>query len=185
MPQWTVGPRGAVHGADLLVFDLDPGVPANVLDCAEVALRLRDALAEDGLDAYPKSSGQKGMQLYVPIHPAAPGRTSDYAKALAERLQEAHPDRIVARMDKRLRRGKVFIDWSQNNPAKTTVAPYSLRATGHPTVSTPLDWREVESAEHPADLRFTADDVRSRVDEYGDLFAPLRATHRPKLPDGR
>jgi len=185
VPQWTVGPRGAVRGADLLVFDLDPGAPATVVDCAEVALRLRDALADDGLDAYPKSSGQKGMQLYVPIRPAAPGRTSEYAKGLAERLQEAHPDRIVARMDKRLRGGKVFIDWSQNNPAKTTVAVYSLRAAERPTVSAPVGWDEVADARRPADLRFTADEVRARVDEHGDLFAPLLADRRPRLPDAR
>ena len=185
VPQWTVGPRGAVRGADLLVFDLDPGAPATVVDCARVALLLRDALAGDGLDAYPKSSGKKGMQLYVPIRPAAPGRTSDYAKSLAERLTADHPDRIVARMDKRLRGGKVFIDWSQNNPAKTTVAPYSLRAADRPTVSAPLTWDEVDDAGRPADLRFTADEVRARVDEHGDLFAPLLAGSRPRLPDGR
>ena len=183
VPQWTVGPRGAVRGADLLVFDLDPGPPATAVDCADVARRLRDALADDGLEAYPKSSGQKGMQLYVPIRPAAPGRTSEYAKALAERLQEAHPDRVVARMDKRLRGGKVFIDWSQNNPAKTTVAVYSLRAAERPTVSTPVTWDEVAYARRPADLRFTADDVRARVDDLGDLFAPLLAARRPRLPD--
>ena len=184
VPQWTVGPRGGVHGADLLVFDLDPGAPATAVECAQVALRLRDALAEDHLDAYPKSSGQKGMQLYVPIRPAAPGRTSAYAKGLAERLQEAHPDTVVARMEKRLRGGKVFIDWSQNNPAKTTVAVYSLRAAEHATVSAPLSWDEVADARRPADLRFTAEEVRARVAEQGDLFAPLRDPHRPPLPDG-
>lgn len=185
VPQWTVGPRGAVRGADLLVFDLDPGAPATAVDCARVALLLRDALTGDGLDAYPKSSGRKGMQLYVPIKPAAPGRTSEYARALAERLTAEHPGEVVARMDKRLRGGKVFIDWSQNNPAKTTIAPYSLRATERPTVSAPLTWDEVEDAGSPADLRFTADEVRARVDEHGDLFAPLLARSRPRLPGGR
>lgn len=184
VPQWTVGPRGGARGADLLVFDLDPGAPATVVDCAQVALRLRDALADDGLDAYPKSSGRKGLQLYVPIRPAASGRTSEYARALAERLHEERPGKIVARMDKRLRGGKVFIDWSQNNPAKTTVAPYSLRAAERPTVSAPVTWDEVEKARRPADLRFTADEVRARVDGHGDLFAPLRASRRPRLPDG-
>lgn len=183
VPQWTVGPRGGEHGADLLVFDLDPGAPATSVECARVALLLRDALAADGLDAYPKSSGKKGMQLYVPIRAAASGRTSEYAKAMAERLTEEHPDLVLARMDKRLRHGKVFIDWSQNNPAKTTVCVYSLRAAEAPTVSAPLTWAEVENATAPADLRFTADQVRERVAAHGDLFAPLNAADRPRLPD--
>ncbi|HEY3684295.1 MAG TPA: non-homologous end-joining DNA ligase [Streptosporangiaceae bacterium] len=183
VPQWTVGPRGGAHGADLLVFDLDPGTPATAVECARVAMLLRDVLAADGLDAYPKSSGKKGMQLYVPIHPAASGRTSEYAKSLAERLTEEHPDLVVARMEKRLRPGKVLIDWSQNNPAKTTVAVYSLRAADTPTVSAPLTWAEVENATAPADLRFTANEVRDRVEADGDLFAPLLAADRPHLPE--
>ncbi|MCW2506211.1 MAG: ATP-dependent ligase [Actinomycetia bacterium] len=179
VPQWKVGPRGKVHGSDLVVFDLDPGAPASITECCEVALRLREELAADGLDAYPKTSGSKGMQLYAPIKPAPGEATSEYAKGLAERLERADPELIVSKMRRTLRPGKVFIDWSQNNPAKTTVAPYSVRARAEPTVSTPLTWDEVEAAEG---LRFTTEDVLTRVGELGDLFEPLLDPHRPKLP---
>jgi bifunctional non-homologous end joining protein LigD len=183
VPQWKAGPRGKVHNPDLLVFDLDPGAPATVAECAVVALRLRDELAADGLTAYAKTSGSKGMQLYAAIKPAPePDATSDYAKGLAERLERADPKLIVSRMRRSLRPGKVFIDWSQNNPAKTTVAPYSVRARAEPTVSTPVTWDEVQACESPMDLRFTTDDVLDRVARDGDLFAPLLDATRPKLP---
>jgi bifunctional non-homologous end joining protein LigD len=183
VPQWRVGPRGGVRGVDLLVFDLDPGAPATVVECARVAAALRDALAEDGLTAYPKTSGSKGMQLYAPIVPTEPGRTSEYAKALAERVEREQPALVVSRMRRDLRPGKVFIDWSQNNPAKTTVAPYSVRARARPTVSTPLDWDEVLAAEDPTQLVFAIDDVLARVAEHGDLLAPLvDPEDPPKLP---
>lgn len=181
IPQWTVGPRGARHDPDRLVFDLDPGPPATVVECARVAVLLRAALAGDGLDVYAKTSGSKGMQLYSAVRTTAPEQTSDYAKALAERLATEHPDLVVARMAKNLRPGKVFIDWSQNNQYKTTVAPYSLRARPLPTVSTPLTWAEVESCERPEDLVFTADDVLDRVDEHGDLLAGLLTDDPPAL----
>ena len=173
VPQWTVGPRGARRPPDLLVFDLDPGEPANIADCCRVAERLREVLGEDGHTAYAKTSGSKGMQLYCAVRTRRPEKTSEYAKSLAERLAEEHPGEIVAKMAKALRPGKVLIDWSQNNPAKTTIAPYSLRGRALPTVSTPLRWEEVESCRKPAELVFTSDDVLDRVEEFGDLFADL------------
>jgi bifunctional non-homologous end joining protein LigD len=182
VPQWKVGPRGKVHGADLLVFDLDPGAPASIVECCRVARWLRDELAEDGLTAYPKTSGSKGMQLYAPIREAPDDATSAYAKHLAERLEKREPDLVVSRMRRALRPGKVLIDWSQNNAAKTTVAPYSVRARPAPTVSTPIDWDEVEACRSSADLQFRTDDVLDRVADLGDLFAPLLAKSRPKLP---
>lgn len=182
VPQWRVGSRGKVHGADLLVFDLDPGEPASIVECCRVALLLRDELAADGLAAYPKTSGSKGMQLYAPIKEAADGATSTYAKQLAERLARSEPGLVVSSMRRALRPGKVLIDWSQNNAAKTTVAPYSVRARPEPTVSTPVGWDEVEACRSAEELRFRTDDVLTRVGEYGDLFAPLLAASRPRLP---
>jgi bifunctional non-homologous end joining protein LigD len=173
VPQWTVGPRGGVRGADRLVFDLDPGPPATIVECAEVACLLREALAEDGLQTWAKTSGSKGMQLYVPLEPVSPEKVHTYAKALAQRLEKAHPKLIVHRMEKALRPHKVLIDWSQNSAAKTTVAPYSLRARPLPTVSTPVTWAEVEACEKPEDLRFLATDVLDRVDADGDLFGAM------------
>ncbi len=182
VPQWTVGRDGDARGADLLVFDLDPGEPATVVECCHVAGLVRELLNADGLDAFAKTSGNKGLQLYVPIAEAAPGRTSAYAKELAQRLEAAQPDLVVHRMTKALRPGKVLVDWSQNNPAKTTVAAYSLRARETPTVSTPISWDEVGGCRESADLRFTADDVLERVARDGDLLAPLLARSRPNLP---
>jgi bifunctional non-homologous end joining protein LigD len=181
VPQWTVGPRGGVRDADLLVLDLDPGAPATIVECAQVACMLRDLVRADGLTAYPKTSGSKGMQVYAPVGPTSSERTSAYAHALAERLEQAHPDLVVSRMAKQLRGGKVLVDWSQNNAAKTTVAPYSLRARPAHWVSTPLTWEEVEACRSPADLRFVAPDVLDRVEHHGDLFAPL-LTEGPPLP---
>lgn len=177
VPQWKVGPRGKVHDPDLMVFDLDPGEPATILEACEVARLLRDLLAEDGLRSYPKTSGKKGLHLYVPIKES--GRTSEYAKAAAERLAEEHPGLVVARMDKRLRKGKVFVDWSQNSPAKTTVAPYSLRAASSPTVSTPITWDELDSCEDAAGLVFAPGEALARVGKHGDLFEPLLRERRP------
>ncbi|MFC4002519.1 non-homologous end-joining DNA ligase [Prauserella oleivorans] len=181
IPQWTVGPRGGKRNPDLLVFDLDPGEPATIVECCEVALRLREVLAEDGLDAYPKTSGSKGMQLYAPVRTKEPGRTREYAKELAERLEKEMPQLVVSRMAKNLRPHKVLIDWSQNNTQKTTVAPYSLRARPRPTVSTPITWDEVAECEHASDLVFTADEVLDRIETHGDLFEPLLASDRPRL----
>jgi bifunctional non-homologous end joining protein LigD len=175
VPMWRVGPRGKVHDPDLLVFDLDPGPPASILECCEVALLLRDRLGADGLSAYPKSSGSKGMQLYVPLDATSPWEdVSAYAKRLAQELAEARPNLVVWQMKKDLRGGKVLVDWSQNNAAKTTVAVYSLRARETPTVSTPISWDEVEGCRRPEDLRFVAPEVLDRVADLGDLFAPVR-----------
>jgi bifunctional non-homologous end joining protein LigD len=177
-PQWTVGPRGAVRGTDLLVFDLDPGAPATITECTMVACILREELAKDGLVAFPKTSGSKGMQVSVPIREAPGGRTSDYAKMLAGRLAAAHPKRITAEMAKAVRPGKVFVDWSQNNTAKTTICVYSLRARVEPRVSTPLTWDEVVAGGSPS---FTAAEVLERIEEYGDLHAGALQTDQ-ELP---
>jgi bifunctional non-homologous end joining protein LigD len=181
VPQWKVDRDGKIQPVDLLVFDLDPGAPATVVDCAQVALLLRNTLAEDGLDSWAKTSGAKGAQMYAPVTPTSYEDTSKYAKALAERLSAEHPDRVVAKMTKQVRAGKVFIDWSQNNAAKTTVAPYSLRGTAQPAVSTPLTWEEVEAAKKPADLRFGPEDMADRLNDLGDLLEPIRTT-RQSLP---
>ncbi len=173
IPQWTIGPRDARHNPDLMVFDLDPGPPATIVECCRVAELLRVELESAGLTVVAKTSGSKGMQLYCSVETTAPDQPSSYAKALAEKLSARHPNEIVARMAKELRPRKVFIDWSQNNQYKTTVAPYSLRARERPTVSTPITWDEVSSCHEPEDLVFTADDVLDRVDEHGDLFSPL------------
>jgi len=175
VPQWRVGTKKQPLAPDLMVFDLDPGPPATIVECSQVALLVREVLAEDRLTAYAKTSGSKGMQLYVGVKVRDPERTSAYAKSLAERLATEHPDLIVSQMAKNLRPEKVFIDWSQNNPAKTTVAPYSLRARPEPTVSTPISWDEVDGCRSPADLRFLASEVLARVEEHGDLFEGLLA----------
>jgi bifunctional non-homologous end joining protein LigD len=184
VPMWRFpdhgkGSRSAApeHGwtPDLLVFDLDPGAPASITDCCRVAEALRPVLAEDGLDALPKTSGGKGLQLYADIsdRKMTAEQASALAKDFAERLERDMPRLVVSRMTKSLRTGKVLIDWSQNNGSKTTVAPYSLRAREHPTASTPVSWDEVAACRAPEDLFFTAPDVLARVEEHGDLFAPL------------
>jgi bifunctional non-homologous end joining protein LigD len=160
-------------GPDLLVFDLDPGAPATIVECCRVAEALRPALEEDGLRALPKTSGGKGLQLYAPISGMNAEQASAKAKEYAERLEADMPKLVVSRMTKSLRTGKVLIDWSQNNGSKTTIAPYSLRAREHPTVSTPVTWDEVAACRKVTDLFFTAPDVLARVAEQGDLFAPL------------
>ncbi|MEU8271005.1 non-homologous end-joining DNA ligase [Sphaerisporangium sp. NPDC049002] len=170
-PMWRIDEQGRPQPPDTMVFDLDPGAPATIVECSRVALRLRDVLREDGLAGCPKTSGNKGMQVYVPWSHRS-GSPSEYAKALAQRLEKERPDEIVSQMARKLRPGKVFIDWSQNNPAKTTVSPYSLRANRLPTVSTPVTWEEVEGCDRPEDLAFTAEDVLRRVAELGDLMAP-------------
>jgi bifunctional non-homologous end joining protein LigD len=175
VPQWTVGSAGP----DRLVVDLDPGAPAGLKECAEVALLLRERLARDGLVGYPKTSGKKGMQLMCSLAGTQPAEVvSAYAKRVADELAKAHPKLIVSQMTKSLRPRKVFIDWSQNNAAKTTVAPYSLRAEPTPTVSTPLTWGEVEAG-RPRPFR--AAEVLERVAEQGDLLADLLAAG-PEVP---
>ena len=159
---------------DLVVFDLDPGPPATIVECCEVALLLREVMQADGLDPLPKTSGSKGLQLYARADEFDSSEaTSAYAKGLAQRFEQSHPDLVVHRMTKALRPGKVLVDWSQNSAAKTTVSVYSLRARPRPTVSTPVTWDEVAACRTPEDLVFTSDDVLARVAEMGDLFAPL------------
>jgi bifunctional non-homologous end joining protein LigD len=169
----------------ILAFDLDPGEPATIVECAEVAVRLRAALTTLGLEAFPKTSGSKGMQVYVPLNtPTSYDATKPFARALAQVLERAEPDLVVSEMAKVRRKGKVFVDWSQNDEHKTTVGVYSLRARDQPTVSTPLTWDEVEAvrvSRDPEDLVFTSADVLGRVAEHGDLFAPV-ATLRQELP---
>jgi bifunctional non-homologous end joining protein LigD len=182
-PQWTVGPRGGVRGADQLVLDLDPGAPASIVECCQVALLLRDLLVDDGLTPLPKTSGSKGLQVYAAVAETPADRTSDYAQRLAKRLEQERPELVVSRMAKSLRPGKVLVDWSQNNAAKTTVSVYSLRARPLPTVSTPVSWDEVAAAAKSRDrLSFVSDDVLARVAADGDLFAPLLTGNRPPLP---
>jgi bifunctional non-homologous end joining protein LigD len=174
VPMWRVGPRSGTKNPDLLVFDLDPGPPATVVECCQVAQILRTVLDDDGLTAYLKTSGSKGLQLYVPLDAKSGWEVVHaYARKLAQQLEKDHPKLVVWNMKKELRTGKVLVDWSQNNGAKTTVAVYSLRARPQPTVSTPVTWDEVDACRRPEDLRFTSDVVLERVAEHGDLFAPL------------
>lgn len=160
-----------------VVFDLDPGPPADIVDCCRVAMLLRERLAEDGLEAWPKTSGSKGVQLYVPLNtPHSYQDTKPYAHRLAKELEARHPHLVVERMDKSIRSGKVLIDWSQNHDTKTTVSVYSLRARETPTVSTPISWEELSRAAEsgrPEALHFEAPQVLARVQEKGDLFEPV------------
>src|SRR6476661_6297131 len=156
---------------DMIVFDLDPGEPATIVECCEVALLLREVMCEDGHEPIAKTSGSKGLQLYARADGfKSSEETSSYAKGLAQRFEKSHPDLVVHRMTKALRPGKVLVDWSQNSAAKTTVSVYSLRARPRPTVSTPVTWAEVEACTKPQDLVFTSDDVLERVEQHGDLF---------------
>jgi bifunctional non-homologous end joining protein LigD len=177
VPQWTT--RHGRDTLDRLVFDLDPGPGVTIVECCRVAERLRDSLIEDSLTPFAKTSGSKGMQLYCAIQTDSPDRPSTYAKTLAQRLTRQTPDEVTATMAKARRVGKVFIDWSQNHPAKTTIAPYSLRGREHPTVSTPITWDEVHSCQRPEQLVFTADEVLERITDLGDLLADLVGTRTP------
>lgn len=165
-----------VMAPTMVVFDLDPGPPAEVLECARVGLLLRDVLAGLGLRCVIKTSGSKGLQVYLPLNtPTSYEQTRPFARAVARLLEKEHGDLVVARMTKDLRAGKVYVDWQQNYDFKTTVCAYSLRAREHPTASTPLSWDEVEAACEAGDadaLRFDADAVLERVQRRGDLFAP-------------
>jgi bifunctional non-homologous end joining protein LigD len=166
-----------VTAPTIVAFDLDPGPPATIVECAEVALRLREAFEHLGLEAFPKTSGSKGMQVYVPLNtPATYAQTKPFALGVAQVLERRHPELVVSDMSKTLRKGKVLVDWSQNDEHKTTVNVYSLRARDRPTVSTPLRWEEVEGvldSRDPDELAFTSDAVLARVAEHGDLFGPV------------
>ena len=178
-PMWRLNAGHEPAPPDLMVFDLDPGAPATIVECCRVAELIRQVLGADGLSALPKTSGSKGLQLYVPLRPDRPWKdVHQYARRLAERLEREHPELVVSNMKKALRGGKVLVDWSQNNAAKTTVVVYSLRALERPAVSTPVSWGEVERCRKPDDLVFLSGDVLERIERQGDLFAPvLRPEH--------
>ena len=170
----------------MMVFDLDPGEPANIVQCCEVGMRVRQVLEHFGLQSFAKTSGSKGLQVYVPLNtPVTYEQTKGFAHALARLLEREHPDKVLSDMKKALRVGKVFVDWSQNDDHKTTVCVYSLRAKERPTVSTPVTWEEVEKAlgkKDPSMLVFEAAQVIERADKMGDLFAPVLKL-KQKLPD--
>ena len=161
----------------VLAFVLDPGEPATAVECARVALRLRELFGELGLECLAKHSGSKGIQVYVPLNTEVGyERTKPYARAVAQALERAEPELVVSKQDRKLRRGKVLVDWSQNDYSKTTVAVYSLRCRDRPWASVPLTWDEVaELADDgdPESVRFEAEAALERVAEHGDLFAPV------------
>jgi bifunctional non-homologous end joining protein LigD len=169
----------------VLAFDLDPGKPAALVECCQVALRVRKLFKDFGLECFPKVSGGKGLQVYVPLNTKVTyEQTSPFAKAVAQLLESETPKEVVSKMAKASRRGKVFVDWSQNHQKKTTIAVYSLRAREYPTASIPLHWREVEGAVKRGDaddLRFEIPAAIKRVEKEGDLFEPVLKL-RQKLP---
>jgi bifunctional non-homologous end joining protein LigD len=171
-----------------MVFDLDPGPPANIVQCCQVGLWLREIFEHFGLQSFPKTSGSKGLQIYVPLNtPTTYEATKMFSHALAQLLEHEHPDLVLSEMSKQARTGKIFVDWSQNDEHKTTVAVYSLRARERPTVSTPLDWEEVEQALKKKDasrLVFEAGQVIARFEKMGDLFEPVLEL-KQRLPDLR
>lgn len=176
-PQWRAS---APERADRMVFDLDPGDPASVVECCAVASWLRSRLAADGLEAYGKTSGAKGLHLLVPVEPTPSDQVSAYAKGLAKEAEAALPELVVHRMRRSLRPGKVFVDFSQNAAAKTTATPYTLRARPRPTVSAPVAWAEIEGCRDPAELVFLAGDMAARIERHGDLLAPLNDPGRAR-----
>lgn len=169
----------------MLVFDLDPGPPCDLVACCKVAVWLRNRLAEEDLNGYPKTSGSKGLQIYFPLNtPVTFDQTKAFAHAIADEMAAEHEKDIVSVMAKVERKGKIFIDWSQNDRHKTTVCAYSLRAREQPTVSTPVSWREVETCLRKADpelLVFTSDRVKQRIEKLGDLFEPV-LKQKQRLP---
>lgn len=169
----------------MVVFDLDPGPPATIMECTQVALLLREIFNRHNLAVYPKTSGSKGLQLYIPLNtPAIYDETKSFARRLAQLLEQRHPRLVVSNMKKALRKGKVLVDWSQNDEHKTTVCVYSLRARPEPTVSAPLMWEEVETAlkqKNASLLSITAPVLLERFQKHGDLFEPL-LTQKQVLP---
>jgi bifunctional non-homologous end joining protein LigD len=175
----------AIDSPTMLVFDLDPGPPANIVQCAQVGMWLREIFEHFRLQSFPKTSGSKGLQIYAPLNgPTSYEATKPFAQALARLLEDQHRELVVSDMKKELRKGKVFVDWSQNDQHKTTIAVYSLRAREHPTVSTPVKWEEVEHLLKKKDanlLVFEAGEVLKRVEKMGDLFEPVLKL-KQKLP---
>ncbi|HEX7961057.1 MAG TPA: non-homologous end-joining DNA ligase [Terriglobales bacterium] len=170
----------------MMVFDLDPGEPANIVQCCQVGLWLKEIFDKFGLNCYAKTSGSKGLQIYVPLNtPVTYEQTKPFANALARLLETEHPDLVVSDMKKALRVGKILVDWSQNDDHKTTINVYSLRARQQPTVSTPVTWDEVKrcfNKKEPKLLVFASHQVLDRVEKMGDIFAPV-LTEKQKLPD--
>jgi bifunctional non-homologous end joining protein LigD len=169
----------------MMVFDLDPGAPADIVQCCQVGLWLRDLLSKMKLKSFAKTSGSKGLQVYVPLNTSVTyDQTKDLSRALAQLLEHEHADLVTSNMSKAVRKGKVFVDWSQNDEHKTTICVYSLRAKEEPTVSTPVTWDEVENCtgRKKADLlKFRSDQVLARVEKLGDLFGPTEKL-KQKLP---
>lgn len=173
---------GDIESPTMVVFDLDPGAPAAMAECARVGLVIHEVLGDLGLEVFPKTSGSKGLQLYVPLNrPHTHEHASSFARAVAQLLEKQRPKEVVSEMAKELRKGKVFIDWSQNSRHKTTICAYSLRARPRPTVSTPVTWDEVAAAAEGEPLSFEAGEVLERIEEQGDLFAET-ATLEQELP---
>src|SRR5205807_2219749 len=174
-----------IHCPTMIVFDLDPGPPANIVQCAQVGMWLREIFEHFGLQSFPKTSGSKGLQVYLPLHtPTSYEKTKPFANALARLLEQQHPELVVSDMKKALRVGKVLVDWSQNDEHKTTVSVYSLRARERPSVSTPVKWEEVEQVlkkKDPSLVVFEANQVLDRAEKLGDLFEPLLKL-KQKLP---
>jgi bifunctional non-homologous end joining protein LigD len=169
----------------MMVFDLDPGPPADIVQCCQIGIWLRELLAGMKLKALAKTSGSKGLQIYVPLNTAVTyDQTKGLSRSLAQRLEREHPDRVTSNMSKAVRKGKVFVDWSQNDEHKTTICVYSLRAKEEPTVSTPVTWSEVENClkkKRAELLRFRSEQTLARVEKQGDLFEPVE-TLKQKLP---
>lgn len=174
-----------VETPTVIVFDLDPGPPAGIIDCIRVGLRMRETLEHLGLQSFPKTTGGNGLHLWVPLNtPVTFDQTKAFAHGLALLLEKDVPGEVVSKQNKVLRAGKVLVDWSQNDKSKTTAAAYSLRGRARPTVSTPVTWAELETALKKQDagrVIFEAADVLRRVDKNGDLFAPVNKL-RQKLP---
>ena len=171
----------------MLVFDLDPGAPANIVQCCQVGIWVRELFGKLGLESYPKTSGSKGLQIYIPLNgPTSYDETKPFAHAIARLLEDQYPDQVVSDMKKTLRVNKVLVDWSQNDDHKTTVCVYSLRAKERPTVSTPVTWKEVEQClkkKDPELLVFESADTLKRVEKHGDLFEDVlkKKQSLPKL----
>jgi bifunctional non-homologous end joining protein LigD len=177
--------KNKIERPTMMVFDLDPGAPADIVQCCQVGLWLRDLLGQMKLKSFAKTSGSKGLQIYVPLNTAVTyDQTKNLSLALAQYLEREHADLVTSNMSKAVRKGKVFVDWSQNDEHKTTICVYSLRAREEPTVSTPVAWNEVENClkKKKADLlRFRSDQVLARVEKRGDLFEPVKEL-KQKLP---
>src|SRR5437899_5277572 len=169
--------KNNIERPTMMVFDLDPGAPADIVQSCQVGIWLRDLLAEMKLNSWAKTSGSKGLQVYVPLNTAITyDETKNLSRALAQHLEHEHADRVTSNMSKAVRKGKVFVDWSQNDEHKTTICVYSLRAKEEPTVSTPVTWNEVENClkkKNTELMKLRSDNVLARMEKLGDLFEPV------------